>query len=311
LITASAFSPCGISSFFEVPELDVKDPRLLGSRGGGFCIEKGVKVKVTLKPLGGVKRYVIKTYMNGSERDLYVAKASALRVLKLVKGGYEVKIEQDIGCPIGCGFGTSGASALATALALSKALNLKLNLWQVAEIAHVVEVECCTGLGTVAGLITGGVVVVKEPGAPREGSTLRIPLTREEELMIVAASFRSVEKYKVLLSREAMERVNAVGRMALKEVLRKPTLETFLKAAKFFTERSGLASPLVRKAIKVAEGRGALVALQNMIGEAVHAVVPLSKVDEVREALSELTPNVIVSRIYQRGLKDLKALTRV
>jgi len=294
---AKAFSPCGISSFFEVPDLGVKDPRLVGSRGGGFCVDRGVWVRVSVEPLDGTEGHVVKTYLNGEERNMYVAKAAALEVLRLARGFYRVIIEQNIGCPIGCGFGTSGASALATAIALSKALNLKLSLWDVAEVAHVVEVECRTGLGTVSGLITGGVVVVKRPGAPREGSTLRIPFN-EEGLKIVAASFRPVDKRQVLLSRDALNRINEIGRVALREVLLKPELNTFLKAAKFFTEEAGLASPIVRKAIKIAESRGALVALQNMVGEAIHALVPPHRIEEVKDALSELNAQILTMDVY-------------
>ena len=297
---AWAYSPCGISSFFEVPSNLSKDPRAIGSRGGGFCISKGVTAEVSIEPISG-ETSVVETFINGHQVDFYVARKAVLKVLDMVDGAYKVVVRQRIEAPIGCGFGTSAASALATALAASKALGLHLNLWKLAEIAHVVEVECCTGLGTVSGLITGGVVVVKKPGAPREGYTLRIPV--DNTFKVVAAAFQPIEKRKVLLSRSQLQWINSLGRKALQMVLAKPTLNTFLKAAKFFSENSGLASCKVRTAITLAERKGALAAFQNMIGEAIHAIVPLHRVDEVAQALEELSPpRIVVSDLHFEGL---------
>ena len=49
--TAKAFSPAGISSFFEICDTTkdgngITDPERIGSRGGGFVIEKGVHTQV-------------------------------------------------------------------------------------------------------------------------------------------------------------------------------------------------------------------------------------------------------------------------
>ncbi|MCD6408866.1 MAG: hypothetical protein J7L98_00790 [Candidatus Verstraetearchaeota archaeon] len=298
---AWACSPCGISSFFEVPRNLSKDPRAIGSRGGGFCITKGVTAEVSIEPISG-ETSVVETFINGHRVDFYIARRAALKVLSLVDEAYRVVIRQKIEPPIGCGFGTSAASALATALATSKALGLNLSLWKLAEIAHVVEVECCTGLGTVSGLVTGGVVIVKKPGAPREGYTLQIPA--DGAFKIVAAAFQPIEKKKVLLSKSQLQQINSLGRRALQMVLAKPTLDTFLKAAKFFSENSGLASRKVRIAIALAERRGALAAFQNMIGEAIHAIVPPHRVDEVVQALEELSPpRIMVSDLHFEGLK--------
>ena len=51
---AEAFSPAGISSFFEICDkradgTPIKDPKHIGSRGGGFVIEKGVYTKASAR----------------------------------------------------------------------------------------------------------------------------------------------------------------------------------------------------------------------------------------------------------------------
>ena len=52
-MTAKAFAPAAISSFFEIHDTEddkpITDLREVGARGGGFGLEKGVSTKVTVK----------------------------------------------------------------------------------------------------------------------------------------------------------------------------------------------------------------------------------------------------------------------
>ena len=292
-----AYSPCGISSMFQVciPP-GAAPPEQVGSRGGGFCISKGVIATVKVEDSGD---FIVETLVNGKPVDMYVAKKVVEKILDKHVGSreFKVKIEQQIEVPIGCGFGTSAASALAVGLALNKALNLNLNITEIARIAHIVEVECYTGLGTVSGLITGGVVLVVKPGAPREDKTLRIPVPNN--IKIVAAASKPMSKKDIILSEELVKEINVLGKKLVDEVQANPTFKVFLKAAKTFTQQSKLITPWVKEAIKVAEESGAIIALQNMIGEAVHAVVIEDSVDSVSKALEKITENVIVTDIYK------------
>ena len=91
---------------------------------------------------------------------------------------YDVTVEHQIEVPIGTGFGTSAGGALTAGLALKEALDLPLTYNQIGKIAHVAEIECQTGLGTVSSLtFTGGCVLVVEPGAPGICQLDRIPIT--------------------------------------------------------------------------------------------------------------------------------------
>ena len=61
---------------------------------------------------------------------------------------------------------------------------------QIGKMAHVAEIECGTGLGTVSSLtFTGGCVLVVEPGAPGICQLDRIPIT--PDYMVVAGFFKS------------------------------------------------------------------------------------------------------------------------
>ena len=52
-----------------------------------------------------------------------------------------------------------------------------------------------------------------------------------------------------------------------------PALENFLDCCWEFSEKAGLATDNVRQLVKLAKKAGAVGAAQNMIGEAVHALV--------------------------------------
>ena len=112
---------------------------------------------------------------------------------------YAVTVEHQIEVPIGTGFGTSAGGALTAGLALREALELPLTYNQIGKIAHVAEIQCQTGLGTVSSLtFSGGCVLVVEPGAPGICQIDRIPIT--PDYMVVAGFFKSNIPKKSVLS---------------------------------------------------------------------------------------------------------------
>ncbi len=113
---------------------------------------------------------------------------------------YNVTVEHKIEVPIGSGFGTSAGGALTAGLALREALELPLTYNQIGKIAHVAEIQCQTGLGTVSSLtFSGGCVLVVEPGAPGICQIDRIPIT--PDYVVVAGYLEStIPKDSVLAS---------------------------------------------------------------------------------------------------------------
>ena len=114
-----------------------------------------------------------------------------------------VTVEHQIEVPIGTGFGTSAGGALTAGLALREALGLPLTYNQIGKIAHVAEIQCSTGLGTVSSLtFSGGCVLVVEPGAPGICQIDRIPIS--PEYMVVAGFFKSkyLKKIGIILAAE-------------------------------------------------------------------------------------------------------------
>ena len=308
-ITARAFSPAGISSFFEICDRTsdgaaISDPEQIGARGGGFAINKGVLTQVSLVE---AKEEQIRVFIN----DTLWPEAETTRtvvetLLEKVHETYSVTVRHRVDVPIGAGFGSSAAGALGVALALDEALDLHLTYNQLGRIAHVAELKCLTGLGTVSPLMLGGCVLTIEPGAPGTAIIDRIPVSPDHR--IVAGTYRSYLTKDVLSSLEKREAINECGQKTLEKILADPSLKNFMRACKEFAIETGFVTSRVRKLIELAEEAGAIGATQNMLGEAVHALVTVEKMKDVFQAFSKVMPskNVTIARICLQGPRRLK-----
>jgi pantoate kinase len=220
-----------------------------------------------------------------------------------VSGNYSVTVVHHIEVPIGAGFGSSAAGALGAALALSKALGLNLTYNQLGRIAHVAEVKCRTGLGTVGPLLFGGCGLTLEPGAPGYARLDRIPVSPNHR--IIAGTFRPYPTKEMLASQEKREIINEWGRKTLQKILAEPSLENFMGACKEFAVGTGFATERVQKLIELSEKAGAIGAAQNMLGEAVHALVTVDKMGSVHEAFKKLLPveKITITSIDLQGVR--------
>jgi len=307
--TGKAFAPAAISSFFEIHNTDVGKPIVdlerVGARGGGFGLQKGVSTKVTVKE---TEYPSIKVFINSHLAE--EAKTTRKTVEKLlcdVAEKYDVSVEHKIEVPIGTGFGTSAGGALTAGLALKEALDLPLTYNQIGMAAHVAEIECGTGLGTVSSLtFTGGCVLVVEPGAPGICQLDRIPITPDYN--VVAGFFKSPIPKTVLGDAQRKQVINRFGRKTLEAILAKPTLSSFLDKCWEFSQNAGFATQNVRQLVKLAKDAGAVGASQNMLGEAVHALVLEENAGSVAEAFKRVLPSeqVFTSKIDFQGARLIK-----
>ena len=277
-----AFSPSGISSFFEICDTNedgtpIADPEKIGARGGGFGLTKGVTTEVRAKDS---EKTTIEVFINNRRAPEAETTRTMVKVLlEVAKEKYAVEVRHDIEVPIGAGFGTSAAGAFSCGLALSHALGLNLTYNAIARMAHVADVVCRTGLGTVEGMTVGGLVLVVKSGAMGIGLVDRIPVL--PTLKVVAGTFRPMSKSEILLSPEKKAVINKLAQRAMDKIIARLSLENFLKCCQEFALQSGLASERVKQLMKDAESAGAVGAAQNMIGEAVHAVTYPENLDSV------------------------------
>jgi len=304
---ARAFAPAAISSFFEIHDTDkgkpIADLERVGAIGGGFGLQKGVFTRVRVRE---AQKSTIDVFINDEPaKEAKTTKRVIDALLANVNQKYAVTVEHQIDVPIGAGFGTSAGGALTAGLALREALQLPLTYNQIGKVAHVAEIQCQTGLGTVSSLtFSGGCVLVVEPGAPGICKIDRIPIS--PDYVIVAGFFEeSIPKKPVLTSPERRLEINHYGREALNAILAEPSLENFLDCCWDFAQKARFATPNVRKLVNDAKKAGAIGAAQNMIGEAIHAVVLEENVDSVAEAFKQTLPSeqMIVSRIDFQGAR--------
>jgi pantoate kinase len=305
--TAKAFAPAAISSFFEIHNIEdnkfITELEKIGARGGGFGLKKGVHTKVNIQK---AEKNNIQVFINSKLAPQAKTTQTVVEMLLAQsQGKFDVKVRHEIDVPIGMGFGTSAGGALTAGLAVKKALELPLTYNQIGKMAHIAEIKCRTGLGTVSSLaFAGGCILVVEPGAPGICQIDRIPLT--EEYMIVAGFFPSNLINKSILSDvEKQKMINRCGKKTLEAILAKPTLQNFLDSCWQFSEDAGFATPNVRQLVKLAKDAGAVGAAQNMLGEAVHALVNQKTANRVEEAFKGVLPseNVLISRIDFQGAR--------
>jgi pantoate kinase len=306
LKTAKAFSPSGISSFFEICDSTpsgspIQDLEKAGARGGGFAIEKGTTTEVTIS---SAETNHIRVFINRKETpEAETTKLVAQMLLEKVDRAYDIIVMHKVDVPIGAGFGSSAAGALTTALALSKTLELSMTYNQLGKLAHVAEVKCKTGLGTVGPLMLGGCVLTLEPGAPGIALLDRIPISTDH--VVVAGVFGPTLTKQVLSSYEKRHQVNKHGRKTLEDILSEPSLGNFLACCLSFAEKTGFLTPRLRGLVKLAEKAGAIGAAQNMVGEAIHAVTTSENVENVVDAFKQALPKekIIVARVDTQGAR--------
>ena len=309
-LTAKAFAPSAISSFFEIHETEdgkpIADLERVGAIGGGFGLEKGVLTKVTAEE---AEKNSIEVFINSKlAKEAKTTKRVAETILSKTTDKFTITVEHQIEVPIGTGFGTSAGGALTAGLALKDALELPLTYNQIGKIAHIAEIQCRTGLGTVSSLtFIGGCVLVVEPGAPGICQIDRIPIT--PNYVVVAGFVKSNILNKTILSMpQKKTEINRLGEKTLEAILSTPSLENFLECCWEFSQKAGFATEITRQLVASAKKAGAVGAAQNMIGEAVHAIVNEENANSVAEAFKQTLPSqqVIVSKIDFQGARLVK-----
>jgi pantoate kinase len=303
---ATAFSPAGITSFFEICDRTpdgklIADPERVGARGGGFSPDKGVSTEVIVAES---EENQIKVVINGENCPEAMTTKSVVEMLtSKLSENHAITVIHQVDVPVGAGFGSSAAGALGAALALSQALGLNLTYNQLGRIAHVAEVKCKTGLGTAGPLLFGGCGLTIEPGAPGIALLDRVPVSPDHRLVV--GTFRPYPTKELLSTQEKRDIINEWGRKTLKRILADPSLENFMGACKDFAVGTGFVTDRVLKLMKLAENAGAVGAAQNMLGEAVHALVTVDKMDDVYDAFRKVLPEekIITAKIDFQGVR--------
>ncbi|MDO9516469.1 MAG: pantoate kinase [Methanosarcinaceae archaeon] len=284
---ARAFAPAHITGFFEIHFND--DPRRMGSTGCGIVLDHGVETTVVADR--SIDHTTVK--LNGS-----IVHEGAIHTVVEMLTDVPVMVDSTADVPIGCGFGASGAGALGAAYALNRALSLDLTAEQLTETAHVAEVKNGSGLGDVMAQSHGGIVIRTRAGAPPFGEIDRIPASDYKVLCIVLGE---ISTKSVLEDTHAVRQINSAGRVALKALLKAPTIESFMIQSREFAIKTGLVS---ERALDIIETVGSVggMASQAMLGDTVFAITTKENESGVQETM-EKVGGVLEYRVSSFGPK--------
>ncbi|MDG6244497.1 MAG: pantoate kinase [Methanolobus sp.] len=266
IVTATAFAPGHITGFFQIHQHI--DPMKNGSTGCGIALDRGVYT--TVKTGIGIKD--TRVFLNGRE-----VPGNTIRSVVEWMTTVPVKVECISEIPVGSGFGASGAGALGTAYALNHALSLDLTASQLNDIAHMAEVSNHSGLGDVTGQARGGILIRKTPGAPSIAAVDSIPCAENDVYCVVMGELSTKS---VITDPEIINGINEAGKIAMKRLMKRPSVYNFMLCSREFTYRSRLGSEKVKEAIETAQSIG-LVASQAMLGNTVFSIPPLSAEKEL------------------------------
>lgn len=303
---SEAICPAGISSFFEICNVDsagnpLTDPARIGARGGGFAITQGVRALVHTKKSRSTQ---IEIRINSKPApEAHTTRWALERLLEKTATTLDVQVNLRIQVPIGAGYGSSAAGTAAACLAVADAAGLAVTYDELCRVTHIAEVVNRTGLGTAAAIFVGGFVLVTKPGAPGIGSIDRLLFPREHS--IVCAFLEPLPTQKVLAQTGLASRVNPLAQRAMEKIRQKPELHTFLAESRKFGQETGLESPEVTSLIDTMISAGAIGAAQNMIGKAVHGAVENSKTLRVVRRVKKKFPNatVFIRKIDEAGVR--------
>ncbi len=273
--TGIAFAPGHITGFFQICD-DSEDPLKSGSRGAGVSVERGATTTVEISQ---ARTTSIKIRLNRySTTSAPVSAKVVADFLELVSDkSYKISVKHEIELPIGCGFGISGAGALSLALALNEGFELGLTRIKAAQIAHIAEVACKTGLGSVIAETYGGIEIRVKAGAPGVGEIQTLPFS--EEYVVLSLPFGPLSTAKYLTNEGDRRRINELGGELTAALLRQPSISNLMIFSRQFSRHMKLLTERVEKIILEADKAG-IICSTAIFGENVFSIVHR---DQLRE----------------------------
>jgi pantoate kinase len=300
----AAFAPCHITGFFQI--LDQPTNSLYaGSKGAGVSLSRGVKTIVKVRK---TEKNSLQVKINGfASSSAEVSKRVADAFLSRFKqmNNFETIVEHHVDVPTGAGFGTSGAAALGLALALNTVFGLGMSRIEAAQMAHVAEVECKTGLGTVIAEAFGGVEIRVKPGAPGIGEIKNVPIPKD--YVMACLTFGPLSTKKFLKDEETRKRINEFGGKLVDKLIEEPNVTNLMNFSRQFAEHVGLMTERIRRTLRATDNAN-FVCSMTMFGEAVFTLIRRESLEELLKIFRKYDPDgkIIVSEIDFGGARLLR-----
>ena len=291
----SAFSPCNITGFFSIRDTS-QDPLKVGSTGGAVALDSGVTTRVRLRR---TRHPSIVTRFNGQPLDEMSVSNEVARIYsELDARPWRMEISHECRFLPGRGYGTSGAGALGLSLALNDLMGLSFSTPEAAQIAHVSEIRCKTGLGTVASVFSGGLTVRTAPGAPEIGRVRK--LTPPSSLRIVSGSLGPISTRRILSSQHLKRRINDCGRALIERFLQDSSCSNFMTISRKFSDCVGLMSSRLGRAMHALDSSGFNSSMM-MLGESLFCILPHEGVRRVEAIFRSHELTATTSSIARSG----------
>jgi pantoate kinase len=278
------YAPAHITSIFEIFNSD-PNPLKCGSRGIGFCINKGVSTFILTKK---DTKQDIQVIFNDKE----IAGETTISTIKNLIGELNVKIKvfSYTELPQSQGFGLSGAGALSSAIALNSALKLKLDYPELVNAAHSAEIINQTGLGDVVAQATGGVVLREHHGAIKFGKIKNIKIRPQLKELVICILGHELSTSKIITDKRFISSINMGAKKYLGELQNMLTNNTisFKELTKLsfeFVKESELLGNKVLKLIKRIQVESAGFASMIMLGNAIFSVGNTKKIQTICQEL--------------------------
>ncbi|MFH1328950.1 MAG: hypothetical protein ABIH76_08965 [Candidatus Bathyarchaeota archaeon] len=294
----TAFAPSHITGLFAINHDN--DPLKEGSRGAGVSLELGVYT--TVKSTKSLK-WKAQIRINKMLAKAEVSQAVIKKFSKLTSQAYDISIDHHIEVPVGAGFGVSGAGALSLALALNEELNVGLSRIEVAQIAHLAEINRGTGLGTVLAATFGGLEIREKPGAPGIGTVKTIS---NPDGKVISLCLGSLATKKFLRNTAFQKKVNAVGNKLIGGLILNFTSSNFLLFSRKFADKLNLYTQRLERILRNLGNQGLESFSMNFFGEALFTIVKEENQDHILQNLKRFSPlggTLVVSSIDKYGAR--------
>jgi pantoate kinase len=297
LTIAKSFCPGHITGLFEPSKGNYGDQLVMGSRGAGFSIARGIETTVSLRESSST-HYTVS--INGRVVDnAEVSRWVADRYLTMSERCYSIAVDHQVDIPIGYGLGSSGAAALSLSIALNNALDVGLSPIEVAQIAHIAEIQCKTGLGTVIAEFSGGFEIRTSPGAPGIGSVAKFLLDGYSAVILCISPISTKEFLTASLDSTDDE----AGKM-IDSLMPSHSHEEFLKMSFEFANHLGLAAGRCSGPLRTLSSMGYYASVA-LFGQTVFTLVPNREVPLVSDALRPFGGTLLTCDIDSHGARPL------
>jgi pantoate kinase len=158
---------------------------------------------------------------------------------------------------------------------------------EAAQIAHMADIECKTGLGSVFAAERGGFGILTKPGAPGIGEAISYPHT--ENLRVVYIHFGPIWTKDALANPALRVKINEMGGQFVDELAINPNPALFMRLSRQFTEHVGLVTPKLRSVFDKMDSLDCTFTMA-MFGEVAFSVLEKWRAEETARILETHFP---------------------